>query len=183
MLTRDDYNDLKLLVVEYCFCLYWLWIATCRNKWIYLKRYNFVFIFSFCLNDRPIIQFGMTYFISPKCGQTGLWISLSYSTAQDSKFHLALLLLPHLIEYHVLGTKSNSFLTVCQERRISYLLPVECEELNSLAKTFSLCHCFYCRRRPRQEAHTEQMTSCRGMRLQKRLFRESWEVSRFKNIK
>lgn len=26
---------------------------------------------------------------------------------------------------------------VCQERRISYLLPVECEELNSLAETFS----------------------------------------------
>lgn len=25
------------MVVKYCFCLYWLWIATYRNKWIYLK--------------------------------------------------------------------------------------------------------------------------------------------------
>lgn len=25
------------MVVKYCFCLYWLWIVTYRNKWIYLK--------------------------------------------------------------------------------------------------------------------------------------------------
>lgn len=25
------------MVVKYCFCLYWLWIETYRNKWIYLK--------------------------------------------------------------------------------------------------------------------------------------------------
>lgn len=36
-LTRDDYNGFKFMVVKYCFCLYWLWIATYRNKWIYLK--------------------------------------------------------------------------------------------------------------------------------------------------
>lgn len=48
----------KILVVKYCFCLYWLWIATYRNKSIYLKRYNLVFTL-----------------LLPQGGEWGAWLS------------------------------------------------------------------------------------------------------------
>ena len=61
------------------------------------------------------------------------------------------------------------------------LPPSGVERGAELSGRHSPCQCFYCRRRPRQEAHTEPMTSCQATRLQKRLSSECREVRRFKS--
>lgn len=119
------------MVVKYCFCLYWLWIATYRNKWIYLKIHILRLSLFYIL---------LTFFNLNFNSQTHFHCSSSSGVSD-----LALIRIP-----------------ARQKTRKSDLLPTERDKLNCLTKTFfSFTHFFfYCTLRPRQEAHTEQMTSC-----------------------
>lgn len=127
------------MVVKYCFCLYWLWIAPYRNKWIYLKIH---------ILRLSLFHILLTFF--------------NWNLNSQTHFHCS----SSSIRF---GTDPNSCPSKDEEiRPPSY-------KLNCLTKTFfSFTHFFfYCTLRPRQEAHTEQMTSCQATRPQKRPFRRT----------